>query len=99
MRERMLDYKGREVPAQDQTKFFCYVVCDTQTKYIRETVVKNYRMWASLDGGGYFGNFPQHNAYIELLSYRKLLSDAYKRNLAFFRKLKLPENLLKHSSF
>jgi hypothetical protein len=97
IRDRMEDYKGREVPTRENTKFFCYVVCDTETKYIRDTIVANYTMNETLDPGGYFGQFPRRNAYVELISYRKLLWDAYKRNIAFFRKLKLPENLLKES--
>lgn len=97
IRERMEDFKGREIPTRDNTKFFCYVVCDTETKHIRKTIVANYTLNETLDPGGYFGQFPKRNAYVELISYRKLLADAYKRNLAFFRKLQLPENLLKQS--
>lgn len=99
IRERMPDFKGREIPTRPNTKFYCYIVCDTETKNIRETMVANYSMNETLDPGGYFANFPKRNAYVELISYRKLLADAYKRNQAFFRKLGMPENLLKQGSF
>jgi anti-sigma regulatory factor (Ser/Thr protein kinase) len=39
---------------------------------------------------GYFGYIPPYNAYIEIISYDKLLEDAKKRNRVLFDKLNLP---------
>jgi len=38
---------------------------------------------------GYFWYNPNNKAYVELISFEKLLGDAKKRNLALFKKLGL----------
>lgn len=43
----------------------------------------------SADGEGYFGFSPDHNAFIEVMPYNKMLHDARLRNEAFFEKLGL----------
>lgn len=41
------------------------------------------------DNMGYFWYNPNNKAYVELISFEKLLGDAKKRNLALFKKLGL----------
>ena len=43
----------------------------------------------SPDNEGYFGYLKDFNAYIEIKSYKKVISDAKMRNQIFFRKLGL----------
>lgn len=46
---------------------------------------------------GYTGSNRSRNAYVEVISYRKLLADAKKRNQIFFDKLFTPNiNYLQH---
>jgi hypothetical protein len=42
------------------------------------------------DNLGYYGFNPTLNAYYEVISYRKLLADAQKRNRILFEKLNIP---------
>jgi len=42
------------------------------------------------DGRGVFYVYESHRAYIEVISYDKLLDDARKRNRILFDKLQLP---------
>jgi hypothetical protein len=44
---------------------------------------------AAADGRGMFGFFEDHRAYIEVLTYEKVLDDAQKRNRILFEKLRL----------
>jgi len=43
-----------------------------------------------IDNLGYFGYNPSLSAYVEVISYTKLLRDAKKRNKILFDKLNLP---------
>ena len=41
------------------------------------------------DGSGFYGYISGYAAYIEVISFKKLIADAKKRNQAFFDKLNL----------
>ena len=43
----------------------------------------------SPDDEGYFGYISQYNAYVEIMSFRKVIEDATMRNKIFFHKLDL----------
>jgi hypothetical protein len=45
------------------------------------------------DGQGFFGYKRQYKAYVEVISYTKMLADAKKRNASFFDKLALPTRI------
>jgi hypothetical protein len=47
-------------------------------------------MLATPDNLGYYGYNPSLSAYVEIISYAKLLRDAKKRNRILFEKLHLP---------
>lgn len=68
--------------------FYCYIVCDITPKI--ESIMDTHDYTLTNDGLGYFGYNKKHKAYIELISYDKLLEDASKRNKIFFDKLNLP---------
>jgi hypothetical protein len=81
---------GRPIPRSDEIPGFCYVVCD-----ITPTVEKRCKLaqlTVTSDRQGYFGYNPNYKAYIEVLSYDRLLNGARERNRAFFDKLGLPTN-------
>jgi hypothetical protein len=51
---------------------------------------KKHSMTQSHDGMGFFHYNPNYNAYIEVISFDKLVQAAKERNRAFFDKLGLP---------
>jgi hypothetical protein len=86
------DKTGREIKVQsDRIPAYAYVICDT-TKEI-EIIAQNKGMLATPDNLGYYGYNPTLSAYVEIISYAKLLRDAKKRNRILFDKLHLPTSL------
>ncbi|HEX8453307.1 MAG TPA: ATP-binding protein [Longimicrobium sp.] len=78
---------GRRIQVREDLPFFCFVVADLTPK------MKRFAAGASLrpmpDGDGFFGYNEVHKAYVEVVSYDKLLRDANRRNRAFFKRLNL----------
>lgn len=87
---------GRPIPVQDRTPFYCYVICDLTPKLSDQA--KFAGLQATPDNWGYFGYNPAIGAYIEVVSFDKLVSDANKRNRVLFEKLNLPDTLYSSSS-
>ncbi len=79
---------GRPIPKSEDVPGFCYVICD-----ITPTVEKRCKLLGltlTHDYSGYFGYNPNYRAYIEVISFDRLLNAAKERNKAFFDKLQLP---------
>lgn len=74
----------------DDMPFYCYIVCDITPKI--ESVMNTHDYTQTNDGMGYFGYNKNYKAYVELISYDKLLEDAQKRNKILFDKLNLPSS-------
>ncbi len=85
---RALQKDGRPFQIPSTTPFYCYVVCDITP------TVRDRADFASLrptpDANGYFGFFENLGAYVEIISFDKLLRDAQKRNRILFDKLGIP---------
>jgi len=79
---------GRPISNASQLPGFCYVLCDL-TASIQDRC-KKHSMTPSYDGMGYFHYNPNYRAYIEVISFDKLVRAAKERNRAFFDKLGLP---------
>lgn len=79
---------GRDIPISNDIPFTCYIVADI-TKTL-EDQANQYTLTRTPDGQGFFGFNKNYNAYVEVMSYTKMVSDAKKRNMAFFEKLGLP---------
>ena len=79
---------GRSIPISDGVHFYCYIVADK----IEPLEQQAYRaeLERTPDGQGFFGYKKHFRAYIEFVSYAKLLNGATQRNHAFFEKLGLP---------
>lgn len=88
-RARTLD--GRDIPVVKSIPFFCYIVCDPTSTL--EQQAYDFELTKTPDGQGYFGYKREYNAYFEVISYSKMVSDAKKRNAAFFDKLGLPTRI------
>jgi hypothetical protein len=83
------DKDGIEIKLQSSTvPAYAYIICDI-TKFI-ENMAVGRGMIASPDNMGYFFYNPNLHAYIEIISYQKLLRDAKRRNGILFDKLHLP---------
>lgn len=82
---------GRDAPVLDGVPFHCYIVCDPSATLDRQAGLCN--LDKTPDGQGYFGYMKTYNAYIEVLSYTKVVTDAKQRNAVLFDKLGLPSRI------
>jgi hypothetical protein len=79
------DENNKTIEVSPSIPFYCYVIATLTTELKKEA--DNYSYTPTPDGLGYFGYNSKYNAYIEIISYRKLIADAKRRNKAFFDKL------------
>ncbi len=79
---------GRPIPRCDEIPGFCYAICDITPSV--EQRCKLLNLTVTSDRLGYFGYNANYKAYIEVISYDRLLNAARERNRAFFDKLGLP---------
>ena len=70
--------------------FYKHFICDVLSSV--ETRRKIHQLKTTSDGLGYFGYNPEYNAYIEVITYDRLVNSATERNKAFFDRLGLPTN-------
>ncbi len=73
---------------ENRTPVYIYIVCDITSK-IEEFAKMTGSLSKSPDNEGYFGYLKDFNAYIEIKSYKKVISDAKMCNQIFFSKLGL----------
>lgn len=81
---------GRPIPRSEEIPGFCYVICDITPSVERRC--KLAQLTVTSDKQGYFGYNANYRAYIEVVSFDRLLNGARERNRAFFDKLGLPTN-------
>lgn len=79
---------GRPIPRSDEIPGFCYAICDITPTVERRC--KTLGLTVTSDHLGYFGYNQNYKAYIEVISFDRLLNSARERNRAFFDKLGLP---------
>jgi hypothetical protein len=79
---------GRPIPRCEEIPGFCYAICDITPTVERRCKMLN--LTVTSDHLGYFGYNANYKAYIEVISYDRLLNAARERNRAFFDKLGLP---------
>ena len=85
---RVQTAQGRPIPGSEDIPGFCYVICD-----LTPSVVERCRMHdltRTSDGMGYFAYKKNYEAYIEVISFDRMVNLAKERNRAFFDKLGLP---------
>jgi hypothetical protein len=78
---------GRPILKSESMYFFGYVIAELDP-LLRKVLVRK-TMRETPDSRGMFGFFPDHRAYIEVISYEKMLDDAQKRNRILFDKLQI----------
>jgi hypothetical protein len=81
---------GRPIPASESAPAFCYIVADLTPTLISRCEYANLRR--THDGLGFFGFNEPAKAYIEVMSFDRLVNSAMERNRAFFDKLGLPSS-------
>ena len=85
---RVTTASGRPIPKSENIPGFCYILCDI-TPSIEERC-KLHDMIVTSDGLGYFNYKSSYNAYVEVISFDRLVNSAKERNRAFFDKLGFP---------
>lgn len=79
---------GRPINNSVNIPGYCYIICDL-TPSIRQCCEdRDLRMTG--DNMGYFGYHKSYEAYIEVISFDKLVDNAKKRHQLFFSKMNLP---------
>ena len=81
---------GRDFGDASHVSFYCYVIGDL-TQSMRDSA-ESRGLTETQDKEGYFGFNPTYGAYVEVISYDKLLKDAKQRNRALFDKLFEPKS-------
>ena len=85
------DRKGKRVQfIGDNVPFYAYIIADFNTNL--EDILEERDFKKTPDGMGYFRFHDKYNAYIEVITYQKVLKDAKNRNRILFDKLGLPTN-------
>ncbi|MBE6034128.1 MAG: ATP-binding protein [Clostridiales bacterium] len=79
------DKYGRLIKVGDDTKFYLYAVCDI-TPSLEKTIRFN-SFKHTPDNMGYYLYNDTYNAYVEILSFSKIIKDSKKRNRILFDKL------------
>lgn len=83
------DIEGGVISDIDEhTPFECIIVCEL-TETTRKQFARSIAQNVTPDGEGYYGYSKPHNAYIKVLSFKKMLRDAERRNRVFFDALDL----------
>jgi hypothetical protein len=93
--ERIRDGKvqtsnGRPIPRSEDLPGYCYIICDLTPTI--EKRCKVHDLIRTADGLGYFNYKSNYKAYVEVISFDRLVMAAKQRNRAFFDKLGLPSN-------
>lgn len=76
---------GRSFGNVDSTAFYCYIIADLTDSMVE--AAKGSGLNPTPDREGFFGYNQNYGAYIEVISYDKLLKDAKERNQVLFDKL------------
>ncbi|HUZ57865.1 MAG TPA: hypothetical protein VMU83_03695 [Hanamia sp.] len=79
---------GRQIPNSEDIPGYCYVICDITDSIKKRCALFNLKVTS--DKLGYFGYNDNYKAYLEVISFDRLLNMARERNKAFFDKLGLP---------
>lgn len=82
---KAMDKDGRLIKAGTNTKFYLYAVCDVTNTL--ERILDYHDFTQTPDKLGFYRYNEKMNAYIEILSYDKIINDAKQRNKILFDKL------------
>ena len=81
------DRRGVPISVPPHLPIYAYIVCDLTPTFQRQA--KDYQLTSTPDSQGYFGYHKEYGAYIEVISFDKLIDDAKRRNKILFDKMGL----------
>ena len=81
------DHRGVPISVPGHLPIYAYIVCDLTSTLQKQA--KDYQLTKTPDSLGYFGYHKEYGAYIEIISFDKLLDDAKRRNKILFDKMGL----------
>ncbi len=86
-----IDRNGRQIAIGQNAPFYLYIIADLTSKMVEDAELAN--LTRTPDNMGFFGynTVKDINAYVEIISYDKLVEDAKKRNRILFDKLFTPK--------
>jgi hypothetical protein len=84
---KIKDNRGRTVQVHSNAVFSCYIIADL-TPELRSMAETSF-LDPTPDESGYFGFNRNYKAYVEIISYDKLLKDSSDRNRELFKALQL----------
>jgi hypothetical protein len=76
---------GRPIAIREGTPFYAYIICDITPTL--STQAENMGLVKTPDALGFFGYNSTLGAYVEMISFDKLIADSKKRNAVLFDKL------------
>jgi len=76
---------GTRINVPNGTRIYAYVVADIEPTLV--SVIEDHDFDSTWDQQGYYRYHDKRDAFVEILGYSKLVSDAKKRNSAFFEVL------------
>jgi hypothetical protein len=80
--------RGRPIPKSEDIPGFCYIICDITPSIEKRCVMHD--LTRTSDGLGFFTFKQNFKAYVEVISFDRLVNMAKERNRMFFDKLGLP---------
>jgi hypothetical protein len=83
--KRLVTTSGRTISIPTGTRIFSYVVADLEPSLV--DVCENHDMARTWDERGFYRYHEKRDVFIEVAGYDKIVSDARKRNAAFFEVL------------
>ena len=86
---KVLTSQGRPIPESEHIPGFCYVLADLTPK-LQERCLNHHDFNWTPDRLGFFGYKKNCKAFVEVISFNRLVNSAKERNRAFFDKLGLP---------
>lgn len=87
--DRAIRASGRPISVSPSPPYYCYIVADLMPQLQKRAKAAGLTPKPEGPMVGFFGYNPSYNAYVEVVSYDKMISDAEKRNTAFFDKLNI----------
>jgi soluble cytochrome b562 len=88
---KALDPKGRPIIVSESCRFYAYLICDL-TPALKNEIKEMHDFTPMVEGNGLFAMLKSLNAYVEVISYNKILADSAQRNRVLFEKLQIDYN-------
>lgn len=82
---KIKDKNGRYIDDTSDVRFYCYILCDLDSTIKVQAKRNDFKL--TPDKLGFYRYYDNYNAYMEIISYTKLIKDSKLRNKILFDKL------------